>query len=258
MKIRRSDTGRGIAYTLNHEDGRTLVVHAPSLEPGTTLAKAVANLVARLDDFAGNVGVVDDQFKATARAEQLRAASRNVLSKAFQAAQSDGRKEHQQIAAAHATALSIDPATPATGHIRQRALARWDAAKGIGDKGALIDGLSTEGLAALIETEAYHEVPAEMQTMITEKYVIKRHIERTGLQSDWPLHPDHIDPLKTGPNIEAATAASRAALDRLNARSDAVTHVNAMMCNVIDLVAICTDLKRDEAYNLLVSGAAAT
>lgn len=181
-----------------------------------------------------------------------------MLSKAFTAVQGDGRKEMQQIATAHATALSVDPATPATLHIRQRALARWDACKNVGEKGSLIKGLSTEGLAALIETGAYREVPVEMQKIITEEYIIKRHIDRTGLQSDFARAPSFDDMLATGPDVDAAMAASRDAFNRLNARSETVSNVSDMLRNVVDLVALCTDLTPQEAYKLLVTGNAAT
>ncbi|MCD9825332.1 hypothetical protein [Bradyrhizobium japonicum] len=259
MEMKQANTGRGIVFTGSHEDGlRTVVVHAPSLDQGASMSRTVANLTARLADFAGVVGVADSQYKASARADHLKAASVNVLSKAFTEAQGDGRKEGQQIAAARAVAMSVDPATPATAHIRQRALARWDACETVGDKGSLIDGLSTEGLAALIETDAYRDVPAEMQKQITEKYMLKRHIERTGLQSDWPLQPDHLDPLRTGPNVDAAMAAARKAVNTLNTRADTVANVSDTLRATVDLVALCTDLPRDQAYNLLVSGNAAT
>lgn len=252
--MKQADTSRGTIFTLSHEDGRSVVVHIPSLEQGSALSKAVANLAARLGDITGVVNNADAQFKATARAEQLRAGVANVVSKTFAATQSDGRKEGQQIAMARATALSVDPANAATLHIRQRALARWDAAQGIGNKSALIDGLSTEGLAALIETEAYRDVPAEMQKQITEKYMLKRHIDRTGLQSDYPSQPDFSEPLKTGPNVEAAMSAARKAVNTLNTRADTVAHVSDTLRATVDLVALCTDLPRDQAYNLLVTG----
>lgn len=259
MEMKQANTGRGIAFTGSHEDGmRNVVVHAPSLDQGTPMSKAVANLTARLADFAAVVGVADAQYKANARADHLKAASVNVLSKAFTDAQGDGRKESQQIATARAVAMSVDPATPATAHIRQRALARWDACKTVGDKGSLIDGLSTEGLAALIETDAYRDVPAEMQKLITEKYILKRHIDRTGLQSDYPSQPDFTDPLRTGPNVDAAMAAARKAVNTLNTRADTVANVSNMLSATVDLVALCTDLPRNQAYNLLVSGNAAT
>lgn len=258
MEMKQADTSRGTIFTLSHEDGRNVVVHIPSLEQGSALSKAVANLAARLGDMTGVVNNADTQFKATARAEQLRAGVANVVSKTFAATQIDGRKESQQIATARAIAMSVDPATSATGHIRQRALARWDACKTVGDKGSLIDGLSTEGLAALIETDAYRDVPAEMQKLITEKYILKRHIDRTGLQSDYPSQPDVSEPLRTGPNVDAAMAAARKAVSTLNTRADTVANVSDTLRATVDLVALCTDLPRDQAYNLLVSGNAAT
>lgn len=255
MEIRQVDTGRGIAFTGAHEDGlRSVVVHVPSLDQSAPMSKPVANLLARLTDFAGVVGTADTQFKASARADHLKAATANVLSKAFTEVQGDGRKENQQIAAAFATALSVDPATPANAHIRQRVLARWDACKTVGDKASLIEGLSTEGLAALIETDAYREVPVEMQKVVTENYILKRHIDRTGLQSDFARAPSFDDMLATGPDVDAAMTASRDAFNRLNARSDTVANVSVLLRAVVDLVALCADILPKDAYKLLVAG----
>lgn len=258
MEIRQSPTGRGVAFTASHEDGgRNVVVHALSLDQGTPMSKVVANLTARLSDFVGVVGTADAQFKACARADHLKAASVNVLSKAFQAAQSDGRKESQQIATARATALSVDPATPATAYIRQNFLARWNAAN-IGEKGGLVASASTEELSAVIETKSYQGLPAEFQKSILDDYMLKKHIDRTGLQGDWPLQPDFTDPLRTGPNVDAAMAAARKAVNTLNTRADTVANISDMLRATVDLVAFCTDLPRDQAYNLLVTGNIAT
>jgi hypothetical protein len=110
----------------------------------------------------------------------------------------------------------------------------------------------------LIETDAYRDVPVELQKRITETYMLKRHIARTGLQSDYPSQPDFSEPLRTGPNVDAAMAAARKAVNTLNTRADTVANVSDTLRATVDLVALCTDLPRDQAYNLLVSGNAAT
>jgi hypothetical protein len=97
-------------------------------------------------------------------------------------------------------------------------------------------------------------MPADFQKVILDDYILKKHIDRTGLQSDFSLQPDHTDVLRTGPDVSAAMNASRNALNNLNKQSETVDDVNAMMLNVIDMTALCTDLPRDQAYNLLVTG----
>ncbi|MBN9147181.1 MULTISPECIES: hypothetical protein [unclassified Nitrobacter] len=216
------------------------------------MSKAIAGLTARLSDFTGVVNSADAQFKAGARAEQLRGGVANVVSKAFAATQIDGRKEGQQIATARATALSVDPATPATAYIRQNFLAHWNAAN-IGQKGDLVAIATVEELSAVIETKSYQGLPVEFQKTILDDFILKRHINRTGLQSEFSLQPDHEFPLRTGPNVEAAMAASRDALNRLNARSDTIANVNNTLLGLIDLVALATDQHRNQAYDLLVN-----
>lgn len=80
MEIRQTDTGLGTAFIGSHEDGiRNAVVHALALDQVGPMSKAVANLTARLSDFVGVVGVAEAQYKASARADHLRAATERAL-----------------------------------------------------------------------------------------------------------------------------------------------------------------------------------
>jgi hypothetical protein len=190
----------------------------PTLTQGTALLKSMANLHTATEMFAGVVNNANSQFLPAARAQQLRSAAVNVLSKPFIALQSAGQDETQAINAATARATTVDPATTVTAPIRARTLAKWDAAD-IPGKAAMITNLSMEGLAALHESGELDELPSDLRKIATDRYMIQRHIAKTGLQANFQKQPDANNPLATGPDVEAATAAAQKAVDALKGRS---------------------------------------
>ena len=203
--------------------------------------------------FAGVVNNANSQFLPAARAKHLQSAVVNVLSRPFTALQSGGQDEKQAINTATARATTVDPATPATAHVRARTLAKWDAAD-IPGKAAMINNLPIEGLAAIHESGALDEVPADLRKVASDRYMIQRHIAKTGMQADFQKQPDANNPLATGPDVDAATAAAQKAVDTLKDRSDVVDDAANVLRNIVTVASLATDLPIDHAYKLLTTG----
>jgi hypothetical protein len=200
--------------------------------------------------FAGVVNKANSQFLPAARAKNLQSAVVNVLKAPFTALQSAGQDEKQAINTATARATTVDPATPATAHVRARTLAKWDAAD-IPGKATMVANLPVEGVAALHESGALDEALPDLQKVATDRYMIERHIAKTGLQANFQKQPDANNPLATGPDVEAATSAAQSAVDTLKDRSNAVDDVENVLRNIVAIVAIATDLPIPDAYKLL-------
>jgi hypothetical protein len=167
--------------------------------------------------------------------------------------QSAAQDETQSIITATAVASTVDPATPATAPLRARTLAKWDAAD-LAGKAAMIKDSPVEGLAALQEGGALDELPPDLRSIATNRYMVQRHIAKTGLQANYQKQPDANNPLASGPDSDAATAAAQKAVDGLNGRSDDVDTVANVLRNIVTVASLATDLPPDHAYQLLTTG----
>jgi hypothetical protein len=253
MQAATQTTDRGDLVNVMHEDGRRASVLLPKLDQASALSKPMASLHVAAGMFAGVVNNANSQFLPAARAQQLRSAAVNVLSKPFIALQSAGQDETQAINTATARATTVDPATSATAPIRARTMAKWDAAD-LPGKAAMINNLPTEGLAALHESGALDELPPDLGQIATDRYMLQRHIAKTGLQANFQKQPDANNPLATGPDINAATAAAQNAVDALKGRSDVVDGAANVLRNIVAVTSVATDLPTDQAYKLLTTG----
>jgi hypothetical protein len=253
MQAGKQTTDRGDLVNVQHEDGRRASVLLPTFEQGSPFSKPAANLHAATEMFASVVNNANSQFLPAARAEQLRSAAVNVLSKPFIALQSAGQDERQAIASATARATTVDPATPATAPIRARTLTKWDAAD-VSGKAAMINNLPIEGLAALHESGALDDVHPDLRNIATNNYMAQRHIAKVGLQAHFQKQPDANNPLATGPDVDAATAAAQDAIDTLKGRSSAVDDAANVLRNVVTVASLATDLPIDSTYKLLTTG----
>ncbi|OKO68912.1 hypothetical protein [Bradyrhizobium sp. NAS96.2] len=258
MQATVSEHERGFIFNMVHEDGRRESALLPKVDQESALSKSVANLIARSGDFAGTVEVADSQYLPGARAEHLRASVANVFAKAFQSAQKDAQGEMQKIATARAVAMEVPPASATTASQRARQLVLWDRAT-LPEKGAMLadPNLPFEGLASLIESGAYKEVPAELQKVATDRWIVEAHIRRAGLAPDFAKVPDMHDPIATGPDMDAARAYAQRSANELNARSQTVAIMADTLRAMVKIVALATDLSGEKAFRLLETGSAA-
>ncbi|NEV00994.1 hypothetical protein [Bradyrhizobium uaiense] len=250
---------RGTLHTVLHEDGRRVAATVPTAPNGSVFVGPLAGLADRLSNLATGVNVGNGQYLPAARAEALRQGVINLgVDGAFRAVAGVGQKERRDIASAKATAMEVPPATPATAAMAARTLVLWDRAD-IGGKANMLNTLPVDGLGALIASGAYREdgIPAELQQVAADRYMALNHVRRVGLQADHTLVADHNDPLATGPNVEAATNAARAAVKTLNARSETVESVSDALRSIISMVGLATDLSDQKAYQLLSTGSIA-
>jgi hypothetical protein len=253
MQASKQTTDRGDLLNILHEDGRRFSMLLPTFDQGSPLSKPAANLHVAVGVLPGIINKADSDLRPAARAQHLQSAVVNVLSKPFIALQSAGQGERQVINSAKALATTVDPATPATAPIRVRTMAKWDAAN-LSGKAAMINNLPVEGLAAIHESGAVDELPPDLRKIATDRYMIQRHIAKTGLQADFQKKADANNPLATGPDVDAATADAQKAVDGLNARSDVVENVADVLRNIVTAASLATDLPIDRVYKILASG----
>ncbi|WFU62698.1 hypothetical protein [Bradyrhizobium brasilense] len=250
---------QGTVLNMLGDAGQRVSAMILNVPPDHPLSKPLANFAARMTDYVGVTNVANGQYQVGARNDALRAAVANVgVGKAFVDLASAGQKERRSVAAATATALEVAPATAATAPGRARTVAHWDGAD-MATKQTMINELPVDGLAALIEAGVDREPglsPRDAERL-RERYMVEQHIARTGLQADHMLAADHTDPLRTGPNVEAARNAARAAVRTLKDRSETISTVSETMRNIVSMIALAGDVHEPQAYKLLTTGAIA-
>ena len=239
-----------ITNLVDDQTGRRATVMVPMFPEGTPLAKAAATLTVALENFAGNVRTASAQFLPNVVGQHLRMAATNVLRKPVTDFQSVAIAEQQAIAKATAVAMMVDPATLSTAPIRSRANRMFDGTD-IAGKAALIEKSSMEELAGIIESGAIDELPADLAQVARDRYMLMRHVARTGLQANFQRQAMANDPLASGADTGAAMDAAQEALDMLKARSDDVDSAANVLRNVNIVAALACDLSVDAAFALL-------
>jgi len=253
MQAATQTIDRGTLVNLLHEDGRRATALLPSFGEGSVFAKSVANMTVAAEMFSGIVVNANSQFLPAARDKQLQSAVVNVLSKPFAALVSAGQDETQAINRARAVATAVDPATPVTAPVRARTMVRWDAATGP-DKAVMVNTAGYENLAGLIESGALDEIHPDLRKIAKDRYMVLRHVAKTGLQANFQQQPTSNNPIAIGPDVEAATQAAQNALDGLNDRLAAVDDIARFLRNIVIIVSIAIGLPTERAYQLLVTG----
>jgi hypothetical protein len=240
-----------ITNIVDDQTGRRATAMVSNFPDGSPLSKAAALASVALGNFAGNVQVTVSQFRDEVVPQNLRVAAINGLSKPFVGLQSAAIAEQQAIDKAMAVASTVDPASsPGAQSIRDRAVRLFEGMDIAGRAGFLQD-CSMEQLAGILETGAIDDVPADMAAVAKERWIVARHVQRTGLQAGYQRQPGANDPLASGPDVDAALAASRASLDVLKARGEDVVAAANTLRGVTTVVALATDLSVDQAFALL-------
>ncbi len=253
MKISKNRTERGDLTSVLQPDGRHASVLMPQVDPASPFSKSLAVLNDALGSATQIMNGDTQRYQPTALADSNRHTAVSLLGKPVVALQSVGQDERRATADATARAMAVDPATPATAPARARMAAKFDAADMSG-KAILINNGSYEDLAALHENGAVFELPTELRQIATDRYMALRHVTKTGLQANFLQQPDARNPLATGPDVDAATAAALTAVAGLKARSEDIDTIAAVLRNVVSVVAVACDLSTDQAYALLTTG----
>lgn len=233
------------------QSGRRASLMLPTFPEGTPLATTGVTLSVALNNFAGNVQTAVAQFLPGVVPQHMQQAVINVLRKPAVAFQSAAIAEQQAIAKAKAVSMTIDPATLSTAPIRAHAVRLFDAAD-VAGRAAVLLNFNLEQLAGVIESGAIDQVPPDVAEIGNERYMLLRHVARTGLQASFQRAPTPIDPLASGADTGAAMAAAQASLDALNARSDDVDAAANVLRNVIIVAALACELPVDAAFALLM------
>ncbi|TPI56169.1 MULTISPECIES: hypothetical protein [unclassified Mesorhizobium] len=254
MKATLANTDRATVFNVAHEDGRSATAaFASSLSASTSpvssqAARVVAAVGSYNDRIAGNVA----RFQPDARSAANRKDAADIMASPVQALIEAGIAEGRAAAAAAANAAAVDPGNAA---LRVQVRDRFTAMDAAG-QAAFAQRASLEELAALMEAgRSYFEAtPDPVWQIVEDQYVIKRHIVRSGLQAEFQRRPDLNDPLAFGADEGAAMDAARQSLNALRDRSGTVDEVRSAVQSIIDVVAVATDLSRDQAYRLLTTG----
>ncbi|TIS85494.1 hypothetical protein [Mesorhizobium sp.] len=254
MKSTLARTERALILSVAHEDGRNAVAALPTdlTASENPVALQAARLTSAMGSFNDNIAGNAARFQPDARTAANREAATNVMASPFQAFVAAGIAEGRAAAAANANALTVDPGNaPLRAQTRDR-FTSMDTA----GQAAFAQRASLEELAALMEAgrSYFANTPDPVWQIIEDQYVVKRHIARSGLQADFQRRPDPNNPVAFGPDEAAAQAASKEALNNLRTRSATVDAVRNTAQSIIDVVALATDLTRDDAYRLLTTG----
>ncbi|MGX5828705.1 hypothetical protein [Mesorhizobium sp. 43Arga] len=253
METTFATTDHASILTVRDRDRNAIAAVTASLSASTSpLASQATGVVTALKAFGENVAFSAAKYQPAARNDANRKAAADIMAKPFQAFTSAGIAEGRAAAAANATALGVDPGNAP---LRAQTRDRFDAMDTAG-QAAFAQRASVEELAALMEAgrSYFANTPDPVWQMIEDQYSIKRHIARTGLQADFQRQPDPNDPVAFGADENAAMDASRKSLAALRARSGTVDAVRSTAQSIIDVVAVATDLTRDEAWKLLTTG----
>ncbi|RUU02336.1 hypothetical protein EOD23_20015 [Mesorhizobium sp. USDA-HM6] len=257
MKSSLASTDRATILSVGHEDGRNAVAAVASdlTAPESPVASQAARVVAAMGSFNDHIAGNAARFQPEARSAANRKAAVDIMASPVQALTAATVAEGRSIAAANANALAVDPGNAP---LRAQTRDKFDAMD-YGQKAAFAQRASLEELAALVEAgrSYFAGTPDPVWQIIEDQYILKRHIARSGLQADHQRKPDLNDPVAFGPDENAALAASEEALNALRARSGTVDAVRNTLQSIINVVAVATDLSREDAYKLLTGKSAA-
>ncbi|CCV06709.1 hypothetical protein MESS2_350081 [Mesorhizobium metallidurans STM 2683] len=254
MKSSLARTDRATILSVGHEDGRNAVAALPSdlTAPESPVASQAARLTSAMGSFNDNIAGNAARFQPDARGTANREAAAKILAAPFQDLIGGGIAEGRAAAAAAANATAVDPGNaPLRAQTRDRFIAKDTAGQA-----AFAQRASLEELAALMEAgrSYFDATPDPVWQIVEDQYAIKRHIARSGLQADFQRRPDANNPMAFGADEAAAMDAARNSLDALRNRVTTVDAVRNTVQSIIDVVAVATDLSRDQAYWLLTTG----
>ncbi|TJV67892.1 MAG: hypothetical protein E5X76_32025 [Mesorhizobium sp.] len=254
MKSSLASTDRATILSVGHDDGRSAVAAIPTdlTASESPVAAQAARVVAAMGSFNDNIAGNAARFQPKARNDANRKAAADIMATPFQGFVAAGIAEGRAAAAAKANALGVDPGNaPLRAQVRDRFTAMDTAGQA-----AFVQRAGLEELAALMEAgrSYFASTPDPVWQAIEDQYMTKRHIARTGLQADFQRRPDPNDPVAFGPDENAALAYAKEGLNRLRARSGTVDAVRRTAQSIIDVVALSTDLTRDDAYRILTTG----
>jgi hypothetical protein len=254
MKSTLANTDRATILSVGHEDGRNAVASVPSnlAAPESPVASQAARVIAAMGPFNDAVAGNAARFQTDARNAANREDAAKILPAPVQALIAAGIAEGRAAAAANANAIAVDPGNAP---LRAQTRDRFDAMDAAG-QAAFAQRASLEELAAIMEAgrSYFASTPDPVWRIIEDQYMIKRHIARSGLQAEFQIKPDVNDPVAFGADETAAMAASKEALNSLRARSATVDAVRNTVQSIINVVAVATDLSRDDAWKLLTTG----
>ncbi|MET4802575.1 hypothetical protein [Bradyrhizobium sp. LB11.1] len=248
-EYRVDDSGRGLVFTVTASDGRTGSVLFSRLDESSPLAQMTTYAGECAKAFVAEVAGLHQNFIGDELTARVRAAAAGRFAKVCGQLQNQGIKEAQNVAASRAALTAIDPATVATAHLRVDALVKWNAADRTSRETiASSDETPYETTAALIETGALSSVSDRALDAATTRYMCQRLVARSGSTAAHEIAPSYERPLATGPNHRAAREAAMRELDKLNARSEAVTNVEDMLRRICDVLSPATNLSPHDIY----------
>jgi hypothetical protein len=247
------DTSRGkIMIVADDATGSRASVFARSFPADSELARRGAALFVANELFGGSLNHAASTLLPTVIASHARVAAQNTLRAPFMAFMDAGQVAGQKVAKATIEAMSVVPAILATRPIRDRAIKQWDAMDNAG-KARAITEWPLEKLAALVEVSALDTLPDSLVTVAKDRYMILRHIERTGLSAGFAKKPTAQNPLVFGVDDDATYAASEISLNRLKSDIADIDNATAVLRDVTTMVALSCEISIDNAFALLTN-----
>jgi hypothetical protein len=247
------DTPRGpIQLVVEDATGLRASVFNRQFPAGSPLAVKGNVLYVASGDYGLSLNTAASTLLPTVIASHARVAARNILRTPFMAFMAAGQAEGQKVAKATIEAMSVVPATLATRPIRDRAIKQWDAMDNAG-KARAITEWPLEKLAALVEVSALETLDDSLATIARDRYMILRHIEKTGLSAGFAKKPNAQNPLVFGVDDDAAYAASETSLNRLKSDIADIENATAVLRDVTTMVALSCETTIDNAFAILTN-----
>ena len=232
--------------------GQRASVFNRTFPAGSLLALKGAALYGAGGDYGLSLNTAASTLLPTVIASHARVAAQNIMRAPFMAFMAIGQAEGQKVTKATIEAMSVVPATLATRPIRDRAIKQWDAMDTAG-KARAITEWPLEKLAALVEVSALDTVDDSLATIARDRYMILRHIEKTGLSAGFAKKPTAQNPLVFGVDDDAVYAASKIALDGLKSDIADIENATAVLNDVTTMVALSCEITINNAFALLTN-----
>ncbi|KJC60077.1 hypothetical protein UP10_15530 [Bradyrhizobium sp. LTSPM299] len=248
-QFRVDDNERGVVLTVNASNGTASSVLFAKLDEASPLAQMTAYAGEAAKTFVADVAGLHERFKGDELTNRVRGAAAARFGKTCGQIQNIGLKETRDVATSRATLTAVDPATIANAHLRADALVKWNAADRAGQETiASSDATSYETTAALIEIGALSSVSDRARDAAIERYMAQRWLAKSGSTAAHEIQPSFERPLATGVDHSAAREAAKREIDKLNARSEAVTNVEDMLRRICDVLSLATDMPPRDIY----------